>query len=202
MSVTALLMAGGKGNRMQHSEEKPLILLGGRPIIELVIISLQNAKRVESIIVAVSHNTPRTAAFAAKFPVKLAPTPGTGYIQDLQYVVRKLNLKKVLTVAADLPLITGEIIDEIVEKYQKCGKPALAVATSLAIKQKLGLGSEHAFQLAGKPVVPAGINIIEGQKIENDELEQEVLLMDRIEIAVNINTIEELAVAERLAKHL
>lgn len=201
MRVTALLMAGGRGSRMQHSEEKPLILLGGSPIIELVIRSLQNAKLVESIFVAVSHNTPRTAAFAARFPVKVMPTPGKGYIQDLQYLVRQLGLRKVLTVAADLPLITGEIIDEIVEKYQSCGKPALAVVTSLASKQKLGLRSEHAFQEAGETVVPVGINIIDGKEIESEELEQEVLLMDKLEVAVNINTIEELALAEKLIKH-
>jgi len=201
MSVTALLMAGGKGSRMQHSEEKPLILLWGRPIIEPVIRSLQNAKLVESIVVAVSHNTPKTAAFAAKFPVKVVPTPGNGYIQDLQYLARQLRLRKMLTVAADLPLITGEIIDEIVKKYHSCGKPALAVVTSLATKQKLGLGSEHAFPVAGETVVPVGINVVDGQKIESDELEQEVLLMNKIEVAVNINTLEELALAEKLIAH-
>jgi adenosylcobinamide-phosphate guanylyltransferase len=186
---------------MQHSEEKPLILLGGSPIIEFVIRSLQNAKLVESIVVAVSQNTPRTTAFAARFPVKVMPTPGKGYIQDLQYLVRQLGLRKVLTVAADLPLITGEVIDEIIEKYQSCGKPALAVVTSLASKQKLGLKSEHAFQVAGEIVVPVGINIIDGKEIESKELEQEVLLIDRLEVAVNINTIGELALAEKLIKH-
>ena len=78
MGVTALVMAGGKGTRMQHSEEKPLVQVGGKPIIEYVIKALENARRVDSIVVAVSYHTPRTAAFATKFAVKIAPTSGKG----------------------------------------------------------------------------------------------------------------------------
>jgi adenosylcobinamide-phosphate guanylyltransferase len=198
MGVTALVMAGGKGTRMQHSEEKPLVRVGGKPIIEHVIKALENARRVDSIVVAVSHHTPRTAAFATKFAVKIAPTPGKGYIHDMQYLVKQLKLRKVLTVAADLPLVTGEIIDEIVEKYESCGKPALAVVTSFGTKQNLGLGSDHSFRLADKTVVPVGINIIDGQRIGEDELDQEVFLLDKMEVALNINTLEELSLAEKL----
>lgn len=202
MGVAALVLAGGKGSRMQHSEEKPLIKIGGKPVIERVITALQNSKKVDFIVVAVSHHTPRTAAFASRFPVKIAPTPGKGYIHDLQYLVKHFKLKKVLTVAADIPLITGEVVDEIVKRYESCGKPALAVVTSSEIKQKLGLSLEHSFQIADKIVVPVGINIIDGQRIDEEELEQDVFLLDRTELAVNINTLEELNLAERLIKNV
>ena len=198
MGVTALVMAGGKGTRMQHSMEKPLIRVGRKPVIEYVIKALENARRVDSIVVAVSYHTPRTAAFATKFAVKIAPTSGKGYIHDMQYLVKQLKLRKVLTVAADLPLVTGEIIDEIVEKYESCGKPALAVVTSFDTKQTLGLGSDHSFRQGHKTVVPVGINIIDGQRIEENELAQEVFLLDKIEVALNINTLQELSLAEKL----
>ena len=201
MGVTALVMAGGKGSRMQHPVEKPLIRIGGKPIIERVIRALQNAKEVESIIVAISNYTPKTSAFVSRFPVKVAWTPGKDYINDMQYLVKQLDLGKVLTVAADIPLISGGLVDEIVKKYKLCGKPALAVVTSSEIKQKLGLGNEHSFQAADEIVVPVGINIIDGQRIDEEELEQEVFRLDRIELAVNINTLEELNVAERLVKN-
>lgn len=198
MDVAAVLMAGGRGSRMRHSQEKPLIRLKGTPLIELVIRSLQNATRVDLIVVAVSHHTPRTAAFVTSFPVKIVPTPGKGYIQDLQYLVKQLNLRRVLTVGADIPLVTGKVIDEIVEKYESYGKPALAVVTSLETKQALGIGADHSFKAAGKIVVPAGINVIDGRRIEEEQLEQEVLLMDKIEVAVNVNTVEELALAKKI----
>jgi adenosylcobinamide-phosphate guanylyltransferase len=35
--VTALVMAGGKGTRMKLAEEKPLINVCGKPVIEYVL---------------------------------------------------------------------------------------------------------------------------------------------------------------------
>jgi adenosylcobinamide-phosphate guanylyltransferase len=193
-------MAGGKGTRMVHSTEKPLVRVGGKPIIEHVLKSLQNAKRIDSIVVAVTEYAPKTADFVSEFPVKVVKTPGKDYISDMQYVVRKLKLETVLTIAADLPLITSEIIDGIAEDYERCGKPALAVVVPMETKKKLGMGDEYAFQLGGKLVVPTGINMIDGRRIDEEELDQQISVMDREEIAVNINTVKELQTAERMFK--
>ena len=54
MGVTALVMAGGKGTRMRLAEEKPLIKVCGKPVIEYVIAALRNAKKIDSIVVATS----------------------------------------------------------------------------------------------------------------------------------------------------
>jgi GTP:adenosylcobinamide-phosphate guanylyltransferase len=48
-------------------------------------------------------------------------------------------------------------------------------------------------------VVPTGINVIDGHKRYGDEwLDQDIFLFDLEELAVNVNTIEELQLAERL----
>jgi GTP:adenosylcobinamide-phosphate guanylyltransferase len=47
-------------------------------------------------------------------------------------------------------------------------------------------------------VVPAGINVIDGRRIDEKELDEEICLLDRKEVAVNINTVQELSVAESL----
>jgi len=52
--------------------------------------------------------------------------------------------------------------------------------------------------LGNRSVVPAGINVIDGRRIDEAELEQEVCLMDLEEVAVNINTLQELKIAEKL----
>ena len=198
MGVTALVMAGGKGTRMALSEEKPLLKVGGKTVIEHVLSALKSAKKVDSIVVAVSIYTPKTAGFMAKFPVKIIKTPGKEYVSDMGYAVKKLRLQTVLAIAADLPLITGEVVDAIVDCYEQCGKPALAVVVPMETKEKLGLGAEYAFKLEGRYVVPAGINVIDGRRIDEEELDQEVCVVDWKEVAVNINTLEELKIAERL----
>jgi adenosylcobinamide-phosphate guanylyltransferase len=198
MGVTALVMAGGKGTRMALSEEKPLLKIGGKTVIEHVLAALENAEKVDSIVVAVSDYTPKTARFMAKFPVKVIKTPGKEYVSDMGYAVKRLKLQMVLAVAADLPLITGETIDDIVERYEQCGKPALTVVVSMETKEKLGLGGEYAFEVENRLVVPAGINVIDGRRIDEEELDEEICVVDRKEVAVNINTIQELRIAENL----
>ncbi len=200
MTVTALVMAGGKGTRMALAEEKPLISVGGKPVIEYVIAALKDAKKVGAIAVAVSDYTPKTAAYLSKLPVKVLKTPGKEYVSDMGYAVRALNLQTVLTISSDMPLITGEVIDDILEHYESCGKPALAVAVPVATKQKLGMSLGYAFNVDGKQVVPAGINVNDGARIEDPELDQAVYVVDKAEVAVNINTVEELKTAEVLCE--
>lgn len=198
MGVTALVMAGGKGSRMALAEEKPLLMVGGKPVIEHVLKALESAKKVDCIVVAVSDYTPKTAEHLAKFPVKVVKTPGKEYVSDMGYAVKRLKLQAVLALAADLPLITAEIIDEVVRRYEECGKPALTVTVPITSKSKLGLGGEYAFEVDGELVVPAGINVIDGNRIDEEELEDAVCVVNRNEVAVNINTVQELKIAEEL----
>jgi len=193
-------MAGGKGTRMELSEEKPLLQVGGKTIIEHVIMALKNAKKISDIVIAVSDYTPKTAKVMLKFPVSVIKTPGKEYVSDMGYAVRTLGLQTVLAIGADLPLITGEVIDAIVECYERCGKPALSVVVSMETKARLGLGVKYGFELKGKRVVPAGINMIDGRRINEKELAEEICVLDRKEVAININTIQELRIAENLYK--
>jgi adenosylcobinamide-phosphate guanylyltransferase len=200
MGVTALVMAGGKGTRMALSEEKPLLQVGGKPVIEHVLTALKNAKKVSSIVVAVSDYTPKTAKLMLKFPVSVIKTPGKEYVSDMGYAVRTIGLQAVLAIGADLPLITAEVIDAIVECYERCGKPALSVVVSVETKAQLGLGEKYGFELNGRRVVPVGINMIDGRRIDEEELDEEIFVSDRKEVAMNINTIQELRIAENLFK--
>ncbi|MGF3522037.1 MAG: NTP transferase domain-containing protein [Candidatus Bathyarchaeia archaeon] len=195
MKVTALVMAGGKGRRMTLDEEKPLLQVGGKPIIEHVLVALQNATKIQDIVVAVSDYTPKTAAFLSRFPVKVIKTPGKEYVSDMGFAVKELGLTTVLTIAADLPLITASIIDDVVDAYARCGKAALAVAVPFELRKKLGLGSGYAFNWQGKRLVYAGINVNDGRRIDDAEMEQEIYVSDKIEVALNINTVDELYIA-------
>jgi adenosylcobinamide-phosphate guanylyltransferase len=200
MVVTALVMAGGKGTRMKLAEEKPLLRVAEKPVIEHVITALRNAKKVNSVVVAVSDYTPKTAEAVRKFPVSVIKTPGKEYVYDMGYAVRTLGLQTVLAVGADLPLITAEVIDEVVECYERCGKPALSVVVPTETKTQLGFSGKYGFELNGKHVVPAGINMIDGRRIDEEELDQEICVLDRKEVALNINTLQELRIAEKILK--
>ncbi len=58
---------------------------------------------------------------------------------------------------------------------------------------------EYSFKMDDKDVVPVGINVIDGRKRYGDEwLDQDIYLLDLEELAVNINTVHELQLAEHL----
>jgi len=197
MGIAALVMAGGKGTRMRTAYEKPLIKVCGKPVIEYVLEALKEARKIDSIYVATTSCTPKTAKLMGKFQVKIVETPGKDYVSDMGYAAQNLKLGVFLAIAADLPLIKGEVIDAIIDRYERCGKPALTVAVPLETKTKLSMSVEYSFKMEDRDVVPVGINVIDGHKRYGDEwLDQDICLLDKEELAVNINTVEELDLAE------
>jgi len=198
MDVTALIMAGGRGTRMALREEKPLLKVGGKPMIEHVLEALRNSEEIDEIVVAVSKHTPETAKFVERFPVEVLKTPGKDYVSDMKYGVRKLKLDVALTISADLPLITGEVIDRIMERYRRCSKPALTVVVPIETKERLGLGVEYVVEAGNRRLAPAGVNVIDRRRIDEGELEEEIFIIDKEEVAVNVNTPHDLKIAEQL----
>jgi len=198
--VTALVMAGGKGTRMKLAVEKPLISVCGKPSIEYVLAALKDAQRIDEVIVATTSVTPKTTALMQQLGVRVIQTPGQDYVSDMGYTVQTLKLGVFLAIAADLPLVKPEMIDEIVERYEKSGKPALTVAVPIEAKTRLGMGVEYSFKTDdGREVVPVGVNVIDGSKRYGDEwLDQDIFVLDYKELAVNINTVAELQLAEQL----
>jgi len=198
MSVTALVMAGGKATRMKMNNEKPLVEVAGRPLIEHVLNALRGVGKIDEIIVAVTRYTPKTATAARGYSVRVLVTPGRDWCSDVQYAVRQLQLGTVLTIAADLPLITCEVIEEIIHHYERCRKPALTVAVPLETCERLGLSVGYSFVCRGRRVVPTGIDVIDGKRIDDGMLEESVLVVDDTRVAVNVNSPNDIQVAESI----
>ncbi len=199
MGITALVMAGGKGTRMKLPVEKPLIEVCGNPVIHYVIAALRDAKKIDRIIVATSTTTPKTTALMRQLGIEVIETPGKDYVSDMGWTVQTLKLGVFLAIAADLPLVKGSMIDEIVKRYEVCGKPALTVAVPIEVKKGLDMCIDYSFDVNGREAVPVGINVIDGSKRYGDEwLDQDIYLSNHRELAVNINTVQELKLAEKL----
>jgi len=194
MGVAALVMAGGKGTRMTGSEEKPLLRVRGKPIIDYVLDALKNSAEIDRIIVAISKHTPKTARRAKELSFEVFETPGLDFVSDMRYVIKDLRLGDVLVISADLPLVSCEFIEDILRRYKQCGKPCLSVMTTgesyRKIRAKEDLGRSHQ--------MPTGINVIDGERIDEPELEQENFITTAIDVAVNVNTLEDLQRAELL----
>ena len=197
MSLTALVMAGGKATRMGGNVEKPMLQVDGKSMLQHVIDTLREVQTIDRIVVAASSNTPYTTIEARKLGVETLDTPGDGFEEDMRLAIRKLGLKDVLVVSADLPLITPDIVREAVGRYRKSGKPALAVMVKVEDYERLGAKPQYIFEVDGQRLTAVGINLVDGRHIEEKELDQEVFLVDSRDVILNVNNSRELELARK-----
>jgi len=113
--MIGLVMAGGKGIRMNLDNEK-LLLKYKKPVILHVIDSLKNSNCFSKIISITSSNSPKTKKLLQENNVEIFDTPGIGYVEDLNLALKTIN-DVVLVSSGDLPLLDKEIIQKIVTHY-------------------------------------------------------------------------------------
>lgn len=197
--VTAVIMAGGKGTRMRSDMEKPMVQIKGKPMIQHVYEAVNASYEVNNLFTATSKYTPLTTDFIRNSGLKVIETPGEGYVNDLGFLIHQLskitfegsnNDDILMTISADLPLITGEIIDEVIMEYKECGKPAMCVAVPVEYFREFDL-KPH---MVMGDIVPSGLNIL---RRNNNQQDEEVLELRKFELALNINSPEDLISLEK-----
>ena len=195
--IYAILMAGGRGTRLKVPCEKPLFKLHDKPLIKFVLDNLKSSRLVDEIVIAVSPNTRETTRYLESLDgdFRILDTSGKDYLTDLSYILDYFEKKSkddiLLFINADLPFISSEIIDDVLDHYFDCGKDALSVLVPTEVFDDLGL--EYSYEFNGN--VPSGLNVLRSENIIQDE---EQLIMPKVELALNINTIPDSEVAKKL----
>lgn len=203
LRVVALIMAGGKSQRFGKNVEKPTIKLNGKSLIQRVVEATKGSKKVAEAYVAITKFNPQTADEAAKTSAKVVITDGKGYHSDLHQAIKKAKLNgPVLAISSDLPLLSGEFLDEVISRYEKVGKSALIVLVPVEACYKYGINPTSFYEHEGKEYAVSGINIIDGQQIIKgqpltEEQTQEAFISASPEAVFNINTPSDLKAAER-----
>jgi len=194
--MDALVMAGGRGSRLKMGE-KPLVKLFGRPLIDYVVMALEESL-VDRIFVSTTENVPGTRRWAEERDLYVLETGSYGYVADMIEAVVKSGVKEpIMVIMADLPLVRPEIIDQIIEVYEERPEPALSTHTPLSLHSRLGRRPDSLFNYRGQLIVPAGINVLEGAEIEKEQ-EDFHLILERMELAVNVNVPEDLMLCEKI----
>ncbi|WP_435345990.1 NTP transferase domain-containing protein [Haloarchaeobius sp. HRN-SO-5] len=182
-------MCGGEGTRLDADVEKPLVPVAGVLMVDRVCDALA-ASRVEHVHAAVSPNAPDTREhLAGRSDVTQVDTPGEGYVEDLGTAVDAVGTP-VLTVAADLPLLSAVVVDRALDRAAEAGDGAsVAVCVPAALKERLGLSVDA----ATGGLAPTGLNVV-GREQERDRY-----LSYDARLAVNVNRPGDVAVADALA---
>ncbi len=195
--MDAIVMAGGPGNRLGKGE-KPLIDLSGKSMISYVLDVLHQSEEVDKIFVATSPHTPKTEKYLRNMRIKVIKTKGIGYVSDLIEATEILGLRTpFLVVMSDLPLLSAKLIDEIIDVYWKINKPALSVYVPISVCKDVGIRPSTVLNVDGELIVPAGVNILDGGLIKEEQGEHRLVLKYQ-ELAVNVNTIDDLRICKQL----
>ena len=186
--MIGLVMAGGKGTRMDTSNEK-LLLEYKKPIIFQVIDALKNSHCFSKVIVATSPNSPDTKHALEKDDIETLPTPGNGYANDLNFLLQKLD-GFVFVVSGDLPLLDEEIIQDMINYNSEYTWSSFLVSKKFL--NSLGLESNLLVKYDNTECAYTGVSIINADKIKDLSLVSEnYIILDDKRIAFNLNTKED-----------
>ncbi len=184
--MIGLVMAGGKGIRMNLDNEK-LLLKYKKPIILHVIDSLKNSNCFSKILAITSSNSPKTKKLLQENNVETFDTPGIGYVEDLNLALKTIN-DTVLITSGDLPLLDKEVIQKIVTYYDSQN-----IWTSILVTNKflttLGIESDYSVNFDNQVCHYTGISLVNSKKVSSlENLDENYVIINDKRIAFNLNT--------------
>jgi len=187
--MIGLVMAGGKGSRMEFPAPEKLLLKYEKPIIFHVIDSLNDSHCFSKVFAATSSNSPDTKFELEQIGIETLDTSGDGYVNDLNFLLQKMG-GSIFVVSGDLPLLDKEIIQKLVKFNTE------SIWTSFLVSKKflnsLGLESNLLINYGDIDCVHTGISIINADKIQNlDQVKENYIILDDKRIAFNLNTNED-----------
>ena len=182
--MISLIMAGGKGTRMNTKQEK-LLLEYKKPVIMHVVDALKNSNCFSRIIAATSSNSPETEKTLRQSGVEIISTSGKDFVSDLNFVLRQLD-DSVFITSGDLPLLDDKIIKQISENYNPKNVWTSIVTTNKFLNS-IGINSEYTTK--NKEHVYSGTSLVNASKINNlESIEEDLVVIDDKRIGLNINT--------------
>ena len=192
--MIGLIMAGGKGTRMDRDGEKLLLTHKKKPVIMHVVNALQNSDCFTKIIAITSPNSPKTERILKEAGVDTISSPGRDFASDLNEMLIQLD-DFVFVTSGDLPLLDSETVKKIVERSHT-DEIWNSVVTTGSFQKSLGtsIGSTiKDSEIENNPddslLVETGINIVNAKKITDLEPIPEFrLIFDDKRVGLNLNT--------------
>jgi len=195
--MEALVHAGGKGTRMGRCGiEKPMMKVGEKCTVERVIDALKDSKHIDRILVSVSDNTLETEKYLNSIGIETVRTSGDDFMGDLHQALECLSGDYVLTTPSDLPLVTSQNFDAIIEYFDPNIMDSLLAVIDEKTVRDIGITPSYTRESRGLKWVLSGVSIIDRKKtLAGEYLEETLFETNWPELSVNVNTQLELDLA-------
>ena len=202
--MQALINAGGKGTRMGAcGTEKPMQVIGGKPVIMRVVEALLSSDNIDDILVSVSDNTLETEKYLKEKGIRTIRTSGVDFVEDIHDSFKIMDGRFVLTCPSDLPLLSTSAIDGFIRDFDEKKMESLIALVECDVLQSMGIAPSYTVDRYGSKWVVSGITIMDREKtLKGEYLHESFYETQSREFAVNVNTQEELQRARRLVDEL
>jgi len=182
--MIALVMAGGKGSRMDSKEEK-LLLQYRQPVVLHVIDALRKSGCFSRIVAATSANAPKTRAVLLECGTEIIDTSGADYVADLNSALSQLD-GTVMVVSGDLPLLDADAVQKMVSQHKKESAWQSFVVTKDFLASQ-GMAAEFSVTCGGLECYYTGVSLV-NPKMITPQVNETCTVFDDKRIAMNLNT--------------
>lgn len=198
--IEALINAGGKGSRMgMCGIEKPMQIIGGKPTVMRVVEAFSASENIGRILVSVSGNTPETERYLKDVGVETIRTSGESFVDDIHDAFEIMNGKYVFISPSDLPLLSTKVIDDIIENFNPARMESLIALVDSDMVLKMGGKPSFTIDRYGAKWVLSGLSVMDREKtVAGEYLQESYLEFDCMELALNVNTQQELQIARAM----
>ncbi len=177
-------MAGGKSKRLQKNIEKPLLQIKKQKLLEIIL--KKTHKLDNQTIIAISPNTPNTKEYCEQNNYEYIETPGKGYIKDSKFLYNKYG--PFISISIDIPFLKTSDIKKLEKNYE--GNSLTGVVRKEDLPDEIN--NQNSFKHQGEEIIPTGLNIYTNKSKNN------VIYLDNPKLGLNVNTIEDRKIAEKL----
>ena len=120
-----VIMAGGLGSRLGYVDKGVLEVCGKPMALAVGETALRLAEAGCQVLAAVSRRNQGTLRILKGLGIDVVLTSGSGYVNDLELLLKLIRRRPILTMPIDTPLITPKLILEFVNKAIELGKPVV-----------------------------------------------------------------------------
>jgi len=183
-------MAGGKATRFHSSEEKGVLEIEGRTLLERSVAALTNGG-ADDVSAAISPRNSRTRELARRMGITTIETRGEGYHQDILELLAEQG--DFISLNVDVPFIRGSHVKKLTDAIGRHSIACIVPACLSLIKPEQ---DSIVIDAEGTRMLWVGLNFV------TTSPETSLLVYDDPLLAVNVNTEEDLQTARNLAKDL
>jgi 2-C-methyl-D-erythritol 4-phosphate cytidylyltransferase len=130
--VTVIILAGGKGKRMQSDTPKQYMQLGHQRVIDY---SLQKVQKLASKVIVIVPNAEEADFITDQYPSVEIAEAAESRIASLLQELKKIKTKYVVIHDASRPFLTEEIFCSVVEALDNypCAYPVINLSSSIVL---------------------------------------------------------------------